>query len=84
MDILIMKDEHPIVSVKEAREMLGKDAETMSDGEIVDVIGTLDLFAKDALEMARRKISMKKDATDLASLIYDIHKEQENYNNRRV
>jgi len=66
----------PIVSVKEAREILGKDADSMTDEEILNVINTLDLLAKDALEQAKRKIRMKKDAKALAELTYDIYKEK--------
>ena len=70
-----MRDK-PIVSVKEAREILGKDADSMTDEEILNVINTLDLLAKDALEQAKRKIRMKKDAKALAELTYDIYKEK--------
>lgn len=61
----------PIISVKEARKILGKDAESMTDREIEELIGTLDLLAKDALQEAKRRISMKKDAISLAELVYD-------------
>lgn len=66
----------PVISVSEARKILGKDAEGMSDAEIADVIGTLDLLAKDALETARQRILMKRDARDLANLIYDVYQEE--------
>ena len=59
------------ISVKEARKLLGKDAEGMSDDEIINVITTLDLLAKDALEQARIKLRMKKDSKELANVIYD-------------
>lgn len=62
-----------IINTKEARKLLGKDAENMTDTEIVEVIGTLDLLAKDALQMAREKLRMKRDAKDLASVIYDVY-----------
>jgi vacuolar-type H+-ATPase subunit H len=45
----------PIISVKEARKILGKDAETMADREIEEVVNTLDLLAKDALQEAKRR-----------------------------
>jgi hypothetical protein len=66
----------PIISVKEARKILGKDADRMSDTELMEVIDTLDLLAKDALDLARRKISMKNDAKDLANLVYDIYQDK--------
>lgn len=64
-----------IISVKEARKLLGKDAEDMSDDEIVHLIATLNLLAKDTLQMAREQLRMKRDAKDLANLIYDVYKE---------
>ena len=74
-----MRDK-PIVSVKEAREILGKDADSMTDAEILNVINTLDLLAKDDLEQAKRKIRMKKDAKALAELTYDIYKDSKKKN----
>ena len=65
-----------IVSVKEARKMLGKDAHGMSDDEIIQVITTLDLLAKDALELARVKLRRKKDAKALANVGYDIYQDE--------
>jgi hypothetical protein len=72
-----MPHNKPVMSVKEARKILGDDAVGMSDDEIAGVIDTLDLLAKDALEMAKNKIRMKKDASDLANLIYDIYQDEE-------
>jgi hypothetical protein len=66
----------PIISIKEARKIIGSDADKMSDDELEEVIGTLDLLAKDALELARREIRMKSDAKDLANLIYDIYQDK--------
>lgn len=63
----------PIISVKEARKILGKDANGMSDEDIESVVQTLDLLAKDALQKAKVKIRMKKDAKALAELIYDCY-----------
>ena len=65
----------PIVSVKEARKLLGDSADAMSDDEILKVINTLDLLAKDALQLARENLRKKKDADDLANLVYDIYQE---------
>ena len=63
------------ITLKEARQILGKDAVGMSDQEIAEVISTLDLLAKDALDRAKRKIRMKKDAKELAEIIYDLYRE---------
>ena len=60
----------PVVSVKEARSLLGEDVVGMSDDEIIEIINTLDLLAKDALQEAKRRASMKKDAKGLAEIIY--------------
>lgn len=66
----------PIISVKEARKILGSVADRMSDEELLETIGTLDLLAKDALDQAKRKVQMKADAADLANLIYDIYQDK--------
>lgn len=63
------------ISVEEARQILGDDAVGMSDVEILKVMGTLDLMAKDALEHARFRLHRKKDAKALANLIYDVYQE---------
>lgn len=65
----------PIVSIERARKILGKNAENMTDREIEELIETLDLLAKDALQEAKRRIVMKKDAKALAELTYDIYKD---------
>ena len=67
-----MKPE-PIVSIEEARDILGEDAEALTDQQIAEVIGTLDLLAKDTLQKAREKVIMKKDAKKLAELIHDCY-----------
>ncbi len=72
---------NPIVSIKEAREILGANATGMSDDEILEVITTLDLLAKDALEQARTRLRMKRDAKDLANLVYDIYQDKEKGSN---
>lgn len=66
----------PVISVQEARKILGKVSDRMSDEELLTTIDTLDLLAKDALEHARREVQMKADAKDLANLIYDIYKDK--------
>jgi hypothetical protein len=65
----------PIISVQEARIILGEDAVGMSDDEILQVINTLDILAKDALQLAREKLRMRKDAKDLANLIYGVYQD---------
>lgn len=65
-----------MLSVSKARALLGDDANGMTDRQIEEVISTLDLLAKDALQKARRKLRMKKDASQLAELIYDIYQEK--------
>lgn len=67
---------NPIISVKEAREILGTDAEGMSDEQILEVINTLDLLAKDALDLAKLQLKRKKGAGELANLIYDIYQDK--------
>jgi hypothetical protein len=62
-----------IVSVKEARDILGEDAVTMSDAEIEEVVGTLDLLAKESFRKAQVKLQMKKDAKALAEFFYILH-----------
>jgi hypothetical protein len=48
----------------------------MSDDEILNVITTLDLMAKDALQHAREQLHRKRDAKAMASLIYDIYQDK--------
>lgn len=66
----------PILSVQEARKLLGDGAETLTDDQIQEMINTLDLMAKDTLEQVRRKVLMKRDAKDLANIIYDCYKDK--------
>ena len=49
-----------MISVKKARNILGDDATSMSDTEILDLISTLDLLDKDAIQEAKKRIRMKK------------------------
>lgn len=78
-----MRKDHLPVSVDEARNILGTDAVGMSDDEIINVITTLDLLAKDALETAQAELRMKKDAKELASLIYDIYKDKKSHEDNK-
>ncbi len=71
-----MSSSNSIVSIEEARNILGDVAISMSDQEISEVVETLDLLAKDSLETARRKLQIKKDAKNMANLIYDIYQEK--------
>lgn len=66
---------NPIISVNEARKILGKTAEKMTDDEVADTVRNLDEIAKAALEDARKK-RMKQDALALAELIYDIYQDK--------
>lgn len=67
---------HPTITVAEARKILGKDANTMTDAEIEEVISTLTLMARDTIETIKHKILRKRDAKRLAELIYDMYKDQ--------
>lgn len=64
------------MTVIEARQILGKDADSMSDAEIADVVSTLTLLARDTLETVRFKILRKRDAKRFAELLYDIYREK--------
>lgn len=63
-----------IISVEEAREILGADAKTMTDEQITEVIQTLDAIAVAALRDGRER--MKADALALAELTYDIYQDK--------
>lgn len=73
-------NDKPIISVKEARKILGDSAVGMSDNEISEVIITLDLMAVDALEKAKHRLAVKKDARAMAELIYDIYQDKKRSN----
>ena len=63
-----------VISVEEARELLGDDAKQMSDDEIEKLIRDLDVMARYALQEARK---MREEAAfALAQLIYDIYKDK--------
>lgn len=66
-----------IISVKEARKILGKKSEGISDEEIEFVIGTLDLMAKDALKISTEEVHRKRDAYRLAQLTYDVYQNKQ-------
>ena len=78
-----MKDK-PIISIKEARKILGKTAERMTDEEIDSVIETLDLLAVEALKLSKEDLLRKRDAKRLAELTYDIYQEQQGARNDRL
>ena len=65
-----------IITTEEARKILGKDADNMSDKDIEYVIDTLDLLAKDSLEQTRHKMLMRKDSMALANFLYDVYKKK--------
>jgi len=46
---LSYKEEQPIITVKEARKILGKDAETLTDQAILEQIRCLAILAKKML-----------------------------------
>lgn len=66
----------PIISIKEARKILGKPAENMTDEEIESTVETLDLLAIDALKLSKEELLRKRDAKKLAELTYDIYQEK--------
>ena len=64
-----------IISVKEARKILGESYEHMSDEEIERLIIDLDAIAVYALREAREK-HLKEDANKMAHLLYDIYQDK--------
>jgi hypothetical protein len=50
----------PIISVKEARKLLGKEAKDMTDEQVAELVEQTDELAKLALEVARDKIAREK------------------------
>lgn len=71
-----------IISVKEARKILGKTASGMTDEEIEKLIENLDDIAVHALKDAREK-RMKEDAMAMAELIYDIYQDKKSLPDNR-
>ena len=65
-----------IVSVQEARKILGDDAKNMTDDQIIEVIQNLDAIAVAALRDSRER--MKADALAFAELTYDIYQDSKN------
>ncbi|MDB5179425.1 MAG: hypothetical protein JWN12_57 [Candidatus Saccharibacteria bacterium] len=50
----------PIISVKEARKLLGKEHENLTDEEVVELIEQTHELAKLALDVARDKLAREK------------------------
>lgn len=50
----------PIMTVKEARNLLGKDASTMSDEQVAVLVEQTHELAKLALDVARDKLAREK------------------------
>jgi hypothetical protein len=63
-----------VVSVEEAREILGTEAEKMTDDQIIELVQNLDAIAVASLRDAMAK--RKEDAMDMANLIYDIYQDK--------
>jgi hypothetical protein len=70
-----------IISIKEARKILGKDYEHLSDEQIGNLIEDLDAIAVAALKDAREK-QIKDDATAMAELVYDIYQDKKKLQRR--
>lgn len=51
-----------IMSVKEFRKLVGKEAESFSDDEIIDLISGLDFMAELFIKQGPRKDKMKHQA----------------------
>jgi hypothetical protein len=66
---------NPIVSIKEARKILGKNYDHMSNEQIEGLIEDLDVIAIAALKDAHEKL-MQEDALAMANLIYDIYQDK--------
>lgn len=64
-----------IISIKEARKLLGNKANNMTNEQIEELVETLDVIAVQALKDAREK-RMKEDALAMANLIYDIYQDK--------
>lgn len=55
----------PIISVEEAREIIGESAQSMSDQQVEDLVVLLDIIAKEALKTSKNKRSYSQN-TDIA------------------
>ena len=53
----------PIISVKEARKILGKEAEKISDKDLLKLIGDLDYIAKHLIRQYQDEKVTKKPKT---------------------
>lgn len=49
-----------IISVKEARKLLGKEYENLTDDEVADTINQLHRLAKLSLDVARERLADEK------------------------
>ena len=47
----------PITSVKEARKLLGKEYERLTDERVAELVGRLHQLAKVSLDMARERLT---------------------------
>lgn len=65
-----------IISVEEAREILGEEADDMTNQEIEEIVKTLSMIAKDAVNVSKEKLLMKRDAKRMAELVYDIYQDK--------
>lgn len=65
-----------MISVQEAREILGNDAKDMTNDEIEFVIETIGIMAKDALKISREELHQKRDSMRMANLAYDIYQDK--------
>jgi len=65
-----------LISVSEAREILGENAKDMTDSELEFVLETLGLMANDALKISTNELHKKRDAYRMAQLTYDIYKDK--------
>lgn len=45
-----MMNDRPLISIKEARKLLGKEAKTLSDVEVLEIINDLRFIAKEHLK----------------------------------
>ena len=50
----------PVMTVKEARELLGTDAESMTDEQVAKLVEDVDVLAKLALDVAKDKLAREK------------------------
>jgi hypothetical protein len=72
--IVVLPRMNLIVSVEEAREILGQSANKMTDEEIIELVQNLDAIAVCALRDATQK--RKDDALALANVVYDVYQDK--------